>query len=90
MNIPISKRLLEWINRNKFAFIIWVSVLGNCYQYMQGIKDRDRYLQTNKELQIQMNTINRESLIYERERENKLDDLNQELLRHKTYEKQSP
>lgn len=83
MNLTLNKRLLAWINRYKFASMLVILLAANTYQYMQGIKERRVYQKIIKDQQDIMNSSNKESLEFERERQSKQDELLRELLRKK-------
>lgn len=83
MGIAINRKFVEWINKYKYSFIVTVLILGNGAQYIEGIRERSQLLQTIDKIQSSLNTANKESVDYERLREQTQDELLRELLRHK-------
>lgn len=84
MNIPLSKKVIEWAQKNKYAFILIVSLIANSYQFVNKENSDLRKDQLIKELQQNIDAVNKESLQAERDRQSKQDELLRELLRQKS------
>jgi hypothetical protein len=81
MDIGLSRKFVAWLHKYKYTFILALSLLANGYQYVKSAEERKALLEVQMELQKTINETNKESLIYERNREDKLDELLRELVR---------
>lgn len=80
MTFAPNKKLLDWINRYKFTFILVVLIGANVYQYINATNMEKKCAEERKELRQTIDEFNRESLKFERERQTKQDELLQRLL----------
>jgi hypothetical protein len=75
----LNHEFLAWISKNKFTFILVVSMAGNVYQYMDKSTFSAQCDIDKKVLNEQIQKLSAEEIDYERRRSEKLEFLIQAL-----------
>lgn len=81
IKLLFNEKVLQWINKYKITFIIIILTLGNIYQYMYGVQERNLYREDIKEERIKNDLNNKNSLEFERNRSHTLEQLLNDILR---------
>ncbi len=72
MNI-LDKGLMSWISKNKYTFMLVVLLAGNIYQYIDRKSSDNKYFEESKRLNTLIKDMGEQSLLYERQRSEKLE-----------------
>lgn len=81
IKLLFNEKILQWINKNKLTFIIIILVLGNAYQYTNGVKERHLFREDLKEERLRSDNANKNSLEFERNRSSSLEQLLSDILK---------